>query len=160
MKIKNNAVVVFHYKMTDEHGEVIESSIGQEPTAYLHGHKNMIETLEHSMANKEVGDKFSVTLQPDMAYGRLRTNSQLRVSMKNIQHEGKLEPGMMVPLKTVEGLRPVTVVKVGKFNVDIDYNHPLAGKTLTFDVEIMDVREATTDELAQGRPDAVVGLKH
>ena len=160
MKIKNNAVVVFHYKMTDEHGEVIESSIDQEPTAYLHGYKNMIETLEHSMSGKEAGDKFSVTLQPDMAYGRLRTNSELRVSMKNIQHEGKLEPGMMVPLKTVEGLRPVTVVKVGKFNVDVDYNHPLAGKTLTFDVEIVDVREGTHEELSQGRPQTGGGLQH
>lgn len=160
MKIQNNAVVVFHYKMTDEHGEVIESSIGQEPTAYLYGHKNMIETLEHSMNGKEVGDKYSVTLQPDMAYGRIRTNSELRVSIKNLQFEGKLEPGMMVPLKTVEGLRPVTIVKVGKFNVDIDYNHPLAGKTLTFDVEIIEVREGTTEELSQGRPQSGGGLQH
>ena len=59
---------------------------------------------------------------------------------------------MMVPLKTKEGPRPVTVVKVGKFNVDIDYNHPLAGKTLKFDVEIVDVRAATPDELASGQP--------
>ena len=160
MKIKNNTVVVFHYKMTDEHGEVIESSIEQEPAAYLYGHKNMIETLEHSMSGKEVGDKFSVTLQPDMAYGRIRTNSELRVSIKNLKFEGKLEPGMMVPLKTVEGFRPVTVVKVGKFNVDIDYNHPLAGKTLTFDVEIIEVREGTTDELSQGRPQGGGGLQH
>jgi FKBP-type peptidyl-prolyl cis-trans isomerase SlyD len=59
---------------------------------------------------------------------------------------------MVVPLKTVEGTRPVTVAKVGKFNVDIDFNHPLAGKTLTFDIEIIEVREATFEELKQGKP--------
>lgn len=153
MKVQKNAVVTFHYVMTDvDENEVIENSNGQEPSAFLFGHKNMIESLEHSMLDKEPGDSYSVTLPPDLAYGRIRSSSDLRVSKKNLQHDGKIEPGMIVPLKTNEGLRPVTIIKVGKFNVDIDYNHPLAGKTLKFDVEIVDVREATTDELAQGRP--------
>jgi FKBP-type peptidyl-prolyl cis-trans isomerase SlyD len=153
MKVQKNAVVTFHYVMTDvDENEVIENSNGQEPSAFLFGHKNMIEPLEHSMLDKEPGESYSVTLPPDLAYGRVRSSSDLRVSKKNLQHEGKLEPGMMVPLKTNEGLRPVTIIKVGKFNVDIDYNHPLAGKTLKFDVEIVDVREATADELSQGRP--------
>jgi FKBP-type peptidyl-prolyl cis-trans isomerase SlyD len=153
MKVQKNAVVTFHYVMTDvDENEVIENSNGQEPSAFLFGHKNMIESLEHSMLDKEPGDSYSVTLPPDLAYGRIRSSSDLRVSKKNLQHDGKIEPGMIVPLKTNEGLRPVTIIKVGKFNVDIDYNHPLAGKTLKFDVEIVDVREATTEELAQGRP--------
>lgn len=153
MKVDQNAVVVFHYVMTDdESGEVIEDSSGKEPSAFLYGHKNMIEPLEHSMLGKESGEAYSVTLPPDLAYGRVRSSSELRVSKKNLQYEGKLEPGMMVPLKTKEGPRPVTVVKVGKFNVDIDYNHPLAGKTLKFDVEIVEVREGTPEELAQGQP--------
>lgn len=153
MKVQKNAVVTFHYVMTDdETGEVVESSEGQEPSAFLYGHKNMIEPLEHSMDGKEAGETYSVTLPPDMAYGRVRSNSELRVSKKNLQNEGELKAGMIVPLKTQEGLRPVTIVKVGKFNVDIDYNHPLAGKTLKFDVEIVDVREATKEELAKGQP--------
>lgn len=152
MKIKQNTVVAFHYVMTDEEGEIIEDSTGKEPSTFLYGHKNMIETLEHSMLGKEPDDNYSVTLPPDMAYGRVRSSSELRVSKKNLKYEGELKPGMMVPLKTQEGLRPVTVVKIGKFNVDIDYNHPLAGKTLTFDVTIVDVRDAVADELAAGRP--------
>lgn len=153
MKVEKNAVVTFHYVMTDdESGEIIENSNGKEPSAFLYGHKNMIESLEHSMLGKEPGEAYTVTLPPDIAYGRVRSSSELRVSKKNLQFEGELKPGMMVPIKTKEGLRPVTVVKVGKFNVDIDYNHPLAGKTLKFDVEIVDVREATTDELSQGQP--------
>ena len=152
MKIVKDSVVVFHHKMTDEKGEVVESSLGKEPSSFLYGYKNMIETLEHSMSGKEVGDKYSITLQPDMAYGRLNLKNRLRVSKKSIGQEGKLEPGMVVPLKTVEGTRPVTVAKVGKFNVDIDFNHPLAGKTLTFDIEIMGVRVATFEELKQGKP--------
>jgi len=153
MKVDKNTVVTFHYVMTDdETGEEIENSNGQAPSAFLFGHKNMIEPLEHSMVGKEPGESYSITLPPDLAYGRIRSSSDLRVSKKNLQHDGKLEVGMIVPLKTNEGLRPVTIIKVGKFNVDIDYNHPLAGKTLKFDVEIVDVREATTDELSQGQP--------
>lgn len=153
MKVDKNTVVTFHYRMIDEQdGEVIENSTGKEPSVFVYGHKKMIESLEHSMLGKEPGQAYSVTLPPDLAYGRLRSSSELRVSKKNLQHEGKLEPGMMVPLKTKEGPRPVTIVKVGKFNVDIDYNHPLAGKTLKFDVEIVDVRVATPDELASGQP--------
>ncbi len=158
MKIAKNSIVLFHHKMTDQDGEIIENSAGQEPSAFLYGHKNMIETLEHSMSGKEAGDKFCVTLQPEMAYGRLNLKNRLRVARKSIGQEGKLEPGMIVPLKTVEGTRPVTVAKVGKFNVDIDFNHPLAGKTLTFDIEIVDIREATPEEIKQGKPQSSANI--
>lgn len=160
MKINDNCVVMFHYSMTDEAGDLVETSRGGEPTAYLHGHRNMIETLEAAMLGKEVGETFTVTLPPELAYGRLRTQSVMRVSVKNLKFEGKLEPGMTVPLMTNEGLRPVTVVKVGKFNADIDTNHPLAGKTLTFDVEIIDVREATRGELGHGHAHGAGGHHH
>ena len=93
-----------------------------------------------------------------MAYGRLNLKNRLRVARKSIGQEGKLEPGMIVPLKTVEGTRPVTVAKVGKFNVDIDFNHPLAGKTLTFDIEIVDIREATLEEIKQGKPQSSANI--
>ncbi|MFT6300687.1 MAG: FKBP-type peptidyl-prolyl cis-trans isomerase SlyD [Saprospiraceae bacterium] len=158
MKIIKDSVVAFHHKMTDEKGEVVESSAGQEPSMFLYGHKNMIETLEHSMSGKESGDKYTVTLQPEMAYGRLNLKNRMRVAKKSIGQEGKLEPGMVVPLKTVEGTRPVTIAKVGKFNVDIDFNHPLAGKTLTFDIEIVDVREATLEEIKQGKPQSSANI--
>ncbi|WP_438952374.1 FKBP-type peptidyl-prolyl cis-trans isomerase [Porticoccus sp.] len=160
MKINDNCVVTFHYSMTDETGDLVETSREGEPTAYLHGHRNMIETLEAAMQGKETGETFTVTLPPELAYGRVRSQSVMRVSIKNLKFEGKLEAGMTVPLVTNEGLRPVTVVKVGKFNVDIDTNHPLAGKTLTFDVEIIDVRKATQDELGHGHAHGAGGHHH
>jgi FKBP-type peptidyl-prolyl cis-trans isomerase SlyD len=97
MKIAKNSIVLFHHTMTDQDGQIIESSTGQEPSAFLYGHKNMIETLEHSMSGKEAGNKFCVTLQPEMAYGRLNLKNRLRVARKSIGQEGKLEPGMVVP---------------------------------------------------------------
>jgi FKBP-type peptidyl-prolyl cis-trans isomerase 2 len=87
MKIAKNSIVLFHHKMTDQDGEIIENSAGQEPSAFLYGHKNMIETLEHSMSGKEAGDKFCVTLQPEMAYGRLNLKNRLRVARKSIGQE-------------------------------------------------------------------------
>lgn len=160
MKITDNAVVAFHYTMTDESGEVVETSRDGEAATFLFGHRQMIESLEGSMLGKEKGETYSITLPPELAYGILRPNSQMRVGMKNLQFEGKLEPGMMVPLITKEGLRPVTVVKVGKFNVDIDTNHPLAGKVLTFDVEIVDVRESTDEERKHGHVHSPDGCGH
>ncbi|WP_461480683.1 FKBP-type peptidyl-prolyl cis-trans isomerase [Porticoccus sp.] len=160
MKITDNAVVAFHYTMTDQDGEVVETSRDDEAATFLFGYRNMIEALEGSMLNKEVGDTYTITLPPEMAYGRLLSDNLMRVGLKNLQYEGKLEPGMMVPLRTKEGLRPVTVVKVGKFNADIDINHPLAGKTLTFDVEIVDVRASTEEERKHGHVHGPGGHEH
>jgi len=150
MKVQDNAVVAFHYTMTDENGEVVETSRDGEAATFLFGHRNMIESLEASMLNKEVGETYNITLPPEMAYGRLIQDNEMRVGLKNLHFEGKLEPGMTVPLMTKEGPRPVTVLKVGKFNADIDINHPLAGKTLTFDIEIVDVRDSTDEERQHG----------
>lgn len=160
MKIQDNAVVAFHYTMTDQDGEVAETSRDGEAATFLFGYRNMIESLEGSMLGKEVGDTYTITLPPELAYGRLLNDNLMRVGLKNLQYEGKLEPGMMVPLRTKEGLRPVTVVKVGKFNADIDINHPLAGKTLTFDIEIVDVRESTEEERKHGHVHGPGGHEH
>tara|TARA_R110000822_G_scaffold59736_37_gene149287 strand:- start:2291 stop:2773 length:483 start_codon:yes stop_codon:yes gene_type:complete len=160
MKIEKNSVVTFHYQMQDEHGEVLESTKEGDPAVFLHSNMNMIPSLELSMVSREPGETYSITLTPELAYGILRQNSDIRVPTKHVLTKGKLEPGMMVSIQTKEGARPVTLVKVGKFNVDIDTNHPLAGKTLTFDVEIVDVREATPEELSHGHAHGVGGHQH
>ncbi|TNE82611.1 MAG: peptidylprolyl isomerase, partial [Gammaproteobacteria bacterium] len=100
MKVQDNAVVAFHYTMTDESGEVVETSRDGDAATFLFGHRNMIEPLEASMLNKDIGDTYSITLPPEMAYGRLIEDNEMRVGLKNLQFEGKLEPGMMVPLIT------------------------------------------------------------
>ncbi|HEB27081.1 MAG TPA: peptidylprolyl isomerase [Porticoccus sp.] len=160
MKIEKNSVVTFHYQMCDEHGEELESTKGNDPAVFMHSNMQMIPSLELSMVSKEPGDTYSITLPPELAYGILREKSDIRVPSKHVLTEGKLEPGMTVSIQTKEGVRPVKLLKVGKFNVDIDTNHPLAGKTLTFDIEIIDVRKATSEELSHGHAHGVGGHQH
>lgn len=160
MQIKANTVVQFHYTLKNEAGENIESSSGGEPMAYLHGHNNVIKGLEEAMEGKAEGEEFSVTIPPEKAYGP-RTETELqRIPIKHLQGAKKWRPGMMAWVETDKGSRQVTVVKVGKFNVDADVNHPLAGKTLTFDVSIASVREATEDEVAHRHAHGVGGHHH
>jgi FKBP-type peptidyl-prolyl cis-trans isomerase SlyD len=101
-----------------------------------------------------------VTLDPKDAYGIPLESSEQRISKKHLTTKGKLQVGMVVDINTTEGLRQATIVKVGKFNVDVDTNHPFAGKTLTFEVEIADVRDATGEELAHGHVHGAGGHQH
>ena len=133
MKIADKAVVQFHYTLKDEAGKEIESSLEGEPLAYLHGYKNMLVGVEKALCDKEAGDKFSVTLQPEDAYGERQEDAIQRVPVKHLQGADKWQPGMTALIQTEQGERQVTVVKVGKFMVTIDINPPLAGKVLTFD---------------------------
>jgi FKBP-type peptidyl-prolyl cis-trans isomerase SlyD len=148
--IENKKVVSFHYTLTNETGEQLESSRGRDPMAYLHGSHNIIPGLEKALAGKSAGDQFQVTLPPADAYGDRNPSNIQRVASKHFKNPGSLRRGQLVSLQTREGERPAVIVKVGRFNVDVDANHPLAGQTLTFDVEITDVREASPEEVAHG----------
>lgn len=150
MIIENKKVVSFHYTLTNETGEELESSRGRDPMAYLHGAHNIIPGLEKALAGKSAGDQLKVTLPPAEAYGERNPSNIQRVASKHFSNPRSLQPGQMVSLKTREGERPAVIVKVGRFNVDVDANHPLAGQTLTFNVEITDVREASPEEIAHG----------
>jgi FKBP-type peptidyl-prolyl cis-trans isomerase SlyD len=148
--IENKKVVSFHYTLTNETGQELESSRGRDPMAYLHGAHNIIPGLEKALAGKSAGDQLKVTLPPAEAYGERNPSNIQRVASKHFSNPRSLQPGQMVSLKTREGERPAVIVKVGRFNVDVDANHPLAGQTLTFDVEITDVRAASPEEIAHG----------
>lgn len=150
MPIQADKVVTFHYTVRDAESTFSESSDGREPMIYLHGHNNIVPGLEAEMAGKEVGVKFTATVPPELAYGVADPNAQARVPIKHLVRPGKLEPGMMVAVNTRQGPRQARVVKVGHFNVDLDLNHPLAGKTLVFDIEIVDIRDASPQELEHG----------
>lgn len=160
MKITENTVVQFHYTLKDETGTEIESSLSSDPLAYLHGHNNMIVGVEKALADKEVGEKFSVTVEPAEGYGERDESAVQRVPAKHLQGAKKWKPGMTATVQTEQGTRQVTVIKAGRFMVDVDVNHPLAGKTLTFDVEVVDVREATEDEISHGHAHGVGGHQH
>ena len=148
MQIDQDKVVSFHYTLSMVGGEQLESSEKTEPMTYLHGHGNILKALEYAMGGKQAGDTFQMTLAPAEAYGARHEGAEQRVPIKHLMYSGKLRPGMTVKLNTDNGPRDVRVIKVGKFNVDVDTNHPLAGLSLSFDIEIVDVRSATAEEIA------------
>lgn len=161
--ITNNKVVTFHYQVNEPGKEVIENSREFGPVVYLHGHKGMLIGLEEALVGKRAGDHFSITLPPDKAYGVRREAENLRVSLKHVigyDKKTKIVAGMPVQINTPQGPREVTVVKVGLKTLDVDTNHPLAGKTLNFDLEVVDVRDATEEEIAHGHVHGDGGHHH
>lgn len=161
MQIENGSVVSFLYTLNDTSGNPIETNRdGDHPAVYLHGASNVVPKLEEAFVGKKAGDHFELTLEPADAYGERRENAIERVPAKYLKHEGKLKPGQAVQINTKDGAMLVTVVKVGKFSVDVDTNHPLAGKTLNYVVDIVDVRAATEEEKAHGHAHGVGGHQH
>jgi FKBP-type peptidyl-prolyl cis-trans isomerase SlyD len=158
--IDTNNVVTFHYSLRDEQGALIESSEGKSPVVYMHGHGNIVPGLEREMTGKQSGAKFTATVPPDQAYGLRDDNAVQRVPLKHLNTRGRLVPGQMVAVNTSQGARHARVLKVGHFNVDLDLNHPLAGRTLVFDIEIVDVRGATQEELQHGHAHGPGGHEH
>lgn len=160
MKIGNDCVVQLHYALKDGSGGEIESSRAAAPMTYLHGHRNIITGLEEALEGKAAGDHVAVTVPPEKAYGTTRPASVQRVPVKHLQGARSWRPGMTAVVRTEQGTRQVTVVKVGRFMADVDVNHPLAGKTLTFDVDVVSVRAATPEELAHGHAHGDGGHQH
>ena len=164
MQISKNKVVTFHYRLQNEQGVEIESSHGGDPVAYLQGHGNIIRGLEKGMDGKNAEDVFSVTVAPQDGYGLRDEEAKQRVPLKHLvgdkKANAKLKPGMVAAINTEEGPKQVVVIKAGKFNVDVDTNHPLAGQVLTFDIEVESVREATDDEVTHGHAHGVGGHHH
>ena len=160
VNIADKSVVLFHYRLRDEQGVELETSYGADPTAYLHGAGNIIPGLEARMAGHAAGDSFSVELPPQEAYGLRNVEKIQRVPVKHLVFKGKLKAGMAVQLNTREGLVPVTVAKAGRHSADVDTNHPLAGQTLVFDIEIVEVREASAEELAHRHAHGTGGHQH
>jgi FKBP-type peptidyl-prolyl cis-trans isomerase SlyD len=160
MTIQDRKAVSFHYTLTNQDGEQIETTRDKVPMTYLHGANNIIPGLENAMAGRSVGDEFQVTIEPAEAYGEKNEANIQRISSKHFRFPKKLKPGQIVGLQTRKGPVKVTIVKVGRFNVDVDANHPLAGQTLTFDVEISAVRDATEEEIAHGHAHGQGGVDH
>ena len=159
MKIEKDRVVRFHYAVAEQGQEALENSRGGEPLAILQGHGNIIPGLEKAMEGHEAGDSFVVDVPAADAYGERRDNLTQRVPKKHFEGQ-RLEPGMQVVLNTNFGPRAVTIQKVGMSVVDVDLNHPMAGKDLHFDIDIVDVREATAEELEHGHVHGDGGHHH
>ncbi|OED38713.1 peptidylprolyl isomerase [Chromatiales bacterium (ex Bugula neritina AB1)] len=160
MNIENNKVVSFHYQLREIDGDYTEDSSGGSPMLYLHGHRGILPGLEDAMLGRSAGDKFSVSLGPETAYGPRNDAAIQRVPLKHLIDHPKPKSGDIVTVNTRNGKVKATVLKVGRFNIDIDTNHPLAGKSLEFNVEILSVREATMDEVAHRHAHGPGGHQH
>ncbi|WP_119717646.1 FKBP-type peptidyl-prolyl cis-trans isomerase [Cognatilysobacter tabacisoli] len=159
MKIEKDRVVRFHYSVAEVGQEALESSEGRDPLTILVGHGNIIPGLEQAMDGREAGDKFEVDVTAADAYGERRDGLTQRVPKKHFGAQ-KLAPGMQVVLNTNFGPRAVTIEKVGMSVVDVDLNHPMAGKDLHFAIEIVDVREASPEEVEHGHVHGEGGHQH
>jgi len=150
MQVTDNTAVSIHYTLTNDEGEVLDSSIGSDALEYLHGSGNIISGLEKALYGKVIGDKFNVRIPAKEAYGEL-TDEMIQVISKSM-FEGidKIEVGMQFHADVSYGPGVVTVVEIDGDNITIDGNHPLAGQALTFDVEVIAVRPATQEEAAHG----------
>ncbi len=159
--VQQDTVVSFHYRLSDAEGNELENNFDAQPTAYLHGHRNLFQAMEAALEGKQVGDELEVTLTPEQAYGPLRDNACQKVPIKHLLGKPrKLQAGQLVKVNTEKGAVDGTVVKAGRFMVDVDFNHPLAGKTLTFAIRIADIREASADERAHGHAHGPGGHQH
>ena len=160
MKIEKDKVVQFRYTLTDSNQQQLEQSDPKVPMGYLHGHNNILKGLENALDGKQKGDSFSITLEAKDAYGDIQPNSEQRIPIKHLQGAKKWKAGMIGAVQTEQGRRQVTVLKAGKFMVTVDFNHPFAGRTLTFDVDVLDVRDATAEEMSHGHSHGAGGHHH
>ena len=148
MKIESNKVVHMHYKLTNTSGEVLDNSEGQEPLAYIQGIGNIIPGLEKEMEGKKVGDKLTASIEPKDGYGEIKSELIQIVPKSGFEGgENELKIGMQVQVETNDGLQVANVTSIEGEDVTLDLNHPLAGMQLNFNVEVMEVRDATADEL-------------
>ncbi|MCD9126432.1 MAG: peptidylprolyl isomerase [Luteimonas sp.] len=159
MKIEKDRVVRFHYSVAEAGQEPVETSRDREPLAILFGHGNIIPGLEKAMDGREAGETFKADVTATDAYGERRDGMTQRVPKKHFGDQ-KLAPGMQVVLNTSFGPRAVTIEKIGMSVVDVDLNHPMAGKDLQFDIEIVEVREASTEEVEHGHVHGDGGHQH
>jgi FKBP-type peptidyl-prolyl cis-trans isomerase SlyD len=160
MQAGDNTVVLIHYTLTSDTGETLDSSEGREPLGYLHGFGNIIPGLENALTGKQAGDKLKVSIKPEEAYG-VREDALVQVVPRSAFGGAQdLEVGMQFQAQTPEGVRVVTVVDVAGDDITLDGNHPLAGETLHFDVEVTLVRAATQEELTHGHVHGEGGHHH
>lgn len=150
MQIGDRTVVSFDYTLTDDGGQVLDSSRGAQPLTYLHGAGSLIPGLETAMAGRGAGDAFQVTIAPGDAYGDHDPSLVQMADRSQFPAEARLEVGMRFEGSSSAGKQVWTVSEVREDRIVLDGNHPLAGRTLHFDVEIREVRAATIEELRHG----------
>ncbi len=160
MLISSHKVVHLHYTLTNESGEVLDTSRGDEPLAYIHGMGNIISGLEEALTGHVAGDRFQVSVPPEEAYG-IRDDALIQVVPRSaFPGVNEIRPGMQFRAESPDGVQLVTVMEVDGDEVTLDGNHPMAGLTLNFDVEVTAVRDATDHEIDHGHVHGPGGHHH
>ncbi len=160
MKITKNAVVTMNYTLKDDKGTVIDSSSENGPLSFIQGIGNIIPGLETQMEGKQKGDKFNCTITPADGYGDTDPNLVQKVERSQFAESDNLEVGMMFEVGNDDQSFIARVIGLDDQNVTLDANHPMAGQTLNFDIEILNVRDADPNELAHGHVHGEGGHHH
>lgn len=151
MPIGSNKVVTIHYTLKDDQGNILDSTIGSQPFSYLTGYEQIIPKLEEEIDSMIIGGKKHVSIPAAEAYGERNEALIHHVSRDNFPPDIELEVGMEFVTNAPDGSQmPLVVTELNGDDITIDFNHPLAGKNLEFDVELIDVRDATDEELSHG----------
>ncbi|MEX1023943.1 MAG: peptidylprolyl isomerase [Planctomycetota bacterium] len=160
MQITKNAVASIEYTLKNDDGEVIDTSTGRAPLAYVHGKGSLVPGLESQLEGKAPGDKLEVRVAPEEGYGPRHEAMVQTVAREQLPPEPEPQTGMQFQAQTEQGPLVLTVVDVAEDKVTLDGNHPLAGMALNFEVNVVDVREATPEELEHGHVHGPGGHQH
>lgn len=153
MLIAADKVVSIDYTLTNDEGEVIDSSGPGDPLVYLHGADNIVTGLEGALAGKTAGDELNIVVEPEEGYGDYHPELVSVVDRAAFEGIDEIEAGMEFEAQSPDGdSQIITVREVDGDEITVDGNHPLAGQRLTFQVKVVDIRDATEDELAHGHP--------
>ena len=159
MKISKHKVALIHFILRNEDSEVLENTKNGDPLGYIHGMGILVPGLEEELEDKTAGDSFTVTLPPEKAFGLYYENRKQKLPIANFG-DNPVEIGMQFHADTPEGTQVITVIDIDNGIVTVDGNHDLAGETLTFDVEVIKVRDATQEELDHGHVHGIGGHHH
>lgn len=159
MNIINNTIATIHFTVCSSDGTQIDSSRNSEPMVFLQGSHFLIQGLEDELEGKTVGDKFVIDIAPSLAYGE-RHEELVQAVQKSMFEDMDINEGMTFRATTDDGEQSVMIIEINEEEVIVDGNHPLSGLTLNFDVEVLEVREATEEEITHGHPHTDGGCGH
>jgi FKBP-type peptidyl-prolyl cis-trans isomerase SlyD len=159
MQISKEKVVSIHYTLRDNTGNILDSSEGHDPLLYIQGIGNLIPGMEEGLEGKVKGDKLEIKVSPEKGYG-VRDDKMIQKVPRSAFGGQEVKKGMQFQAGTNHGTQVVTVTEVGLESITVDGNHPLAGVELNFSVEVLEVRNATSDELAHGHVHGPGGHHH
>jgi FKBP-type peptidyl-prolyl cis-trans isomerase SlyD len=161
MPLKENQVVSINFTLKDNDGNIIQATTKEEPFSFLSGNEQILPKLEENIGGMLIGSKKTVVLDPENAYGNFSESAVRTVNKSEFPEGTELKVGMGYYADTPDGKQlPFTIKNIEGENITLDFNHPLAGKTLTFEVELLNLRDATQEELSHGHVHGAGGHHH